>query len=278
MALRTKEQYIEGLRKMKRNCYFNGELTAYGLFTDRSGRVARRFVVALKGRWDGDDGVLWDDQASEAAKRGTRRTLIQVLESWLRLLHPLMPFITEEIWQTVAPLAGKTGDTIMLQPYPESDQKGIDSAANADIEWLKNVIVGVRNIRGEMNIPPGKQLTVLLANGDERDKSRLENNAPFLKKLAKQQGTKRKKVVTACTADELAQDDPETEHGIFTTYFLEGLKQAEDSDGNGYVTLYEVFRYLDRKVRERSAEIGQRQHPQWVGDPAYPFLMKRISP
>jgi valyl-tRNA synthetase len=129
--------------------------------------------------------VLWDDQASEAAKRGTRRTLIQVLESWLRLLHPLMPFITEEIWQTVAPLAGKTGDTIMLQPYPESDQKGIDSAANADIEWLKNVIVGVRNIRGEMNIPPGKQLTVLLANGDERDKSRLENNAPFLKKLAK---------------------------------------------------------------------------------------------
>ena len=129
--------------------------------------------------------VLWDDNASEDAKRGTRRTLIQVLESWLRLLHPLMPFITEEIWQTVAPLAGKSGATIMLQPYPLSDQKGIDSAANADIEWLKGVIVGVRNIRGEMNIPPGKELTVLLANGNERDKSRLQDNAPFLKKLAK---------------------------------------------------------------------------------------------
>jgi len=129
--------------------------------------------------------VLWDDNASDQAKRGTRRTLIRVLEAWLRLLHPLMPFITEEIWQTVGPLAGKSGPTIMLQPYPVADDKGVDSAANSDIEWLKGVIVGVRNIRGEMNIPPGKELTVLLGNGDERDKTRLEQNAPFLKKLAK---------------------------------------------------------------------------------------------
>jgi valyl-tRNA synthetase len=129
--------------------------------------------------------VLWDDGACAAAKRGTRRTLIRVLESWLRLLHPLMPFITEEIWQTVAPLAGVTGPTIMLQPYPVADQKGVDSAANADIEWLKGVIVGVRNIRGEMNIPPGKALTILLRNGSELDKSRLEQNTAFLRKLAK---------------------------------------------------------------------------------------------
>jgi len=129
--------------------------------------------------------VLWDDNASDQAKRGTRRTLIRVLEAWLRLLHPLMPFITEEIWQTVGPLAGKSGPTIMLQPYPVADDKGVDSAANSDIEWLKGVIVGVRNIRGEMNIPPGKELTVLLGDGDERDKTRLEQNAPFLKKLAK---------------------------------------------------------------------------------------------
>ena len=129
--------------------------------------------------------VLWDDNASPAAKRGTRKTLIQVLETWLRLLHPLMPFITEEIWQTVAPLAGKSGPTIMLQPYPVADDKAVDSAANADIEWLKGVIIGVRNIRGEMNIPPGKELSVILANGGERDQERLEKNAPFLKKLAK---------------------------------------------------------------------------------------------
>jgi valyl-tRNA synthetase len=129
--------------------------------------------------------VLWDDNSSDAEKRGTRHTLITVLERCLRLLHPLMPFITEEIWQTVAPLAGKSGPTIMLQPYPVGGDKGVDNAANADIEWLKGVIVGVRNIRGEMNIPPGKELTVKLRNGGERDKTRLEQNAQFLKKLAK---------------------------------------------------------------------------------------------
>ncbi|RLQ21596.1 valine--tRNA ligase [Seongchinamella sediminis] len=129
--------------------------------------------------------VLWDDKANAEAKRGTRRTLIRVLETWLRLLHPMMPFITEEIWQTVAPLAGRTGPTIMLQPYPVADPDAMDSAANADIEWLKGVIVGVRNIRGEMNIPPGKALTVLMKNGSGEDQRRLVENAPFLKKLAK---------------------------------------------------------------------------------------------
>ena len=129
--------------------------------------------------------VLWDDNASEAAKRGTRQTLITVLEQTLRLLHPLMPFITEEIWQTVAPIAGKTGPTIMLQPYPEAGEKGVDSAVNADIEWLKGVILGVRNIRGEMNIPPGKALPILLRNGDQRDRQRLTDNAQYLRKLAK---------------------------------------------------------------------------------------------
>ncbi|MCB1674835.1 MAG: class I tRNA ligase family protein, partial [Halioglobus sp.] len=129
--------------------------------------------------------VLWDETTTAAAQRGTRRTLIRVMETWLRLLHPFMPFITEEIWQVAAPLAGKSGPTIMLQPYPRADHKAVDSAANADIEWLKAVIVGVRTIRGEMNIPPGKELPVLLRNGDERDRDRLQENAPFLKKLAR---------------------------------------------------------------------------------------------
>jgi len=129
--------------------------------------------------------VLWDDNASPAAKTGTRRTLIRVLETTLRMAHPFMPFITEEIWQRVAPLANKQGDTIMLQPYPQADDKKIDSAANADIEWLKGVIMGVRNIRGEMNIAPSLALTLLLRNGDDNDKKRLQQNEQFLKKLAK---------------------------------------------------------------------------------------------
>jgi valyl-tRNA synthetase len=129
--------------------------------------------------------VLWDEDASPRAKRGTRQTLLQVLEIWLRLLHPLMPFVTEEIWQTVGPLAGKSGPTIMLQPYPQADASDIDRDANDDIEWLKAVIVGIRNIRGEMNIPPGKALTVLLRNGGQGDRLRLTQNSQYLKKLAK---------------------------------------------------------------------------------------------
>ena len=132
--------------------------------------------------------VLWDDDAEPAVKTGTRRTLIRVLEAALRMAHPFLPFISEEIWQKVAPLAGREGATIMLQAYPECDDKKLDSSATADIEWLKGVIVGVRNIRGEMNIPPGKELSVLLRNGDDKDNKRLEENEQYLKKLAKLSG------------------------------------------------------------------------------------------
>ncbi len=129
--------------------------------------------------------ILWDEDASPEAKRGTRQTLLRVLESSLRLLHPMMPFITEEIWQTIAPLAGCTGPTLMLQAYPQGQPELINQTACADIEWLKSVIDGIRNIRGEMNIPPGKAIPVLLRNGDETDRKRLQQNSRYLKKLAK---------------------------------------------------------------------------------------------
>lgn len=129
--------------------------------------------------------VLWDENASPALQKGTRRTLIRVLETTLRMAHPLMPFITEEIWQQVKTLAGAEGDTIMLQPYPEADASMVDEQATNDIEWLKNVIIGIRNIRGEMNISPGKMLPVYFNNGSPQDKQRLENNQQFLSKLAK---------------------------------------------------------------------------------------------
>ncbi len=129
--------------------------------------------------------TLWDDNASVELKTGTRRTLIRVLEAALRLAHPMMPFITEEIWQKVAPLAVRNGPTIMLQDYPVADDKKIDTSATADIEWLKAVIDGIRNIRGEMSIPPGKEISVLLRNGDNKDKNRLDDNAQYLTKLAK---------------------------------------------------------------------------------------------
>lgn len=129
--------------------------------------------------------VLWDENAPAERLRGTRRTLVRVLEAALRLAHPFMPFITEEIWQSIKGLAGKSGDTIMLQPYPIADEVKIDTQAEADIEWLKAFINGIRNIRAEMNINPGKPLDVLLNHYNAEDERRLYDNEAFLKKLAK---------------------------------------------------------------------------------------------
>lgn len=133
--------------------------------------------------------VLWDDNASAEIKRGTRRTLIRVLEATLRMAHPFMPFITEEIWQQVAPIAGVEftagNDTIMLQAYPLAANEKIDTAAIADVEWLKNVILAIRNIRGEMNVPPSKALSLLLKNGSDEDLRRLDSTRQSLSKLAK---------------------------------------------------------------------------------------------
>ncbi|HKK57195.1 valine--tRNA ligase [Marinobacter sp.] len=129
--------------------------------------------------------TLSDENASAEARRGTRQTLVRVLEAVLRLAHPIMPFITEEIWQRIAPLAGKQGDSIMLQPYPQPDSGKQDAEATADIEWLKGVIVAIRNTRGEMNISPAKQIPVLLRGKNPEDKRRMEDNRQFLMSLAK---------------------------------------------------------------------------------------------
>jgi valyl-tRNA synthetase len=133
--------------------------------------------------------LLTDENASEAQKIGTRRTLVRVLETTLRLAHPIMPYITEEIWQTVAPYAGikDQGDkhSIMLQAYPLADASKVDQSALDDIEWVKAVIVAVRNIRGEMNISPAKALPVFFNHGSEQDKTRLANGQPLIQTLAK---------------------------------------------------------------------------------------------
>jgi valyl-tRNA synthetase len=133
--------------------------------------------------------VLWDENADPELQLGTRRTLVRVLESILRLSHPIMPFITEEIWHSIAPLAGielnSQGDSIMLQAYPIPDQSLVDQAALDDIEWVKQVIVGVRNVRGEMNISPATSLAIYFTRGGANDKRRLEENRQYLCKLAK---------------------------------------------------------------------------------------------
>ncbi|HET8807722.1 MAG TPA: valine--tRNA ligase, partial [Methylophaga sp.] len=128
--------------------------------------------------------VLNSESATDAAKRGTRRTLVRVLEATLRMAHPFMPFITEEIWQTIAPLAGKSGDTIINQPYPLADETKIDAKAVADMEWVMQFITGIRSIRSQMNIAPKKSVPVLLKDAAELDQQRLRQNRDFISKLA----------------------------------------------------------------------------------------------
>jgi len=101
------------------------------------------------------------------------------------MLHPLMPFITEEIWQKAAPALGITGETIMLQPYPAQDQSVVDPDIDREMDWVKNVIIGIRNIRGELNISPAKSIPLLLAKGNSDDQQLLEKYRQFLVKLAK---------------------------------------------------------------------------------------------
>jgi valyl-tRNA synthetase len=129
--------------------------------------------------------VLADESASDAAKRGTRQTLVQTLETLLRLAHPIMPFVTEEIWQKVKPLSGAEGDTIMLAPFPTADPALDDPNAEAEMGWVMQFIMGVRRIKGEMNIPPGKPLPVLLQNVSDQDRSWLEASRKHLDFLAR---------------------------------------------------------------------------------------------
>ena len=129
--------------------------------------------------------VLQSETSSEAAQRGTRRTLVEILEGLLRLLHPIMPFVTEEIWQQVASRAGIEAPTIMLQPYPQPAAGETDDKAVADIEWLKKFILGVRQIRGEMDIPPGKPLPVILENASEADVRRANEHGSLLHRVGR---------------------------------------------------------------------------------------------
>ncbi len=132
------------------------------------------------------------EQGSEAQQRGTRHTLVNVLEGLLRLMHPTMPFITETIWQRVQPLSdfSKTENSIMVQAFPQFDESNCDQQAIDDLEWVKQFIVAIRNIRGEMDISPSKSLSVLLKNVNKNDLRRLTENEQFLSSLAKLESIK----------------------------------------------------------------------------------------
>ncbi len=129
--------------------------------------------------------LLWDESAGAAVHRGTRRSLLRVLETLLRAAHPIIPFITEALWRRVAPLTGVAGETVMIAPYPEAGELADDPFAEAAIEWLKAIVLALRTIRGEMGIKPGQSIPLLLQGGGSADRERLAATENLLKRMAK---------------------------------------------------------------------------------------------
>lgn len=129
--------------------------------------------------------VLNDENVSEERKAEVRRVLLAVMEASLRLAHPLMPYLTEEIWQTLAPKLGISGETIMLAQYPVADEAKINEQAEADMQWLQGLIGAVRNIRGEMGLGNARLLPVLLQNTTDSEKAQIARIEPLFKALAK---------------------------------------------------------------------------------------------
>ncbi|TCM69774.1 valyl-tRNA synthetase [Acinetobacter calcoaceticus] len=129
--------------------------------------------------------VLNDPEIAEERKAEVRRVLLAVMESALRLAHPMMPYLTEEIWQTLAPMLGMSGDTIMTAAYPVPSAEQINEQAEADMQWLQGLIGAVRNIRGEMGLGNARLLPVLLQNVTDAERTQISRIEPLFKALAK---------------------------------------------------------------------------------------------
>src|SRR5262245_13069128 len=129
--------------------------------------------------------TLQSEQSSEAQKRGTRQTLVMVLEAYLRLLHPLMPFISEEVWQPVAPLAGRRGETVMLQSYPLSTEFPRDEAAERAIAPIKAAVLGARQIRGQLDVPQSREIAVFFQSADQADAASLSASSAVIQSVGR---------------------------------------------------------------------------------------------
>jgi len=148
--------------------------------------------------------ILNSDNSTEEQKRGTRHTLVNILESMMRLLHPMIPFVTEEIWQLLKPMISTSFESIMLASFPIFDESALDKKVDSDIAWIQSLITGVRNIKGELNISPSKPVKVLLKNTNQEDARCLNEYREFVSSLAKLETieilAKGQKVPTSSTA------------------------------------------------------------------------------
>ena len=183
--------------------------------------------------------VLSGPDVPAAVHAATRRTLVEVFETLLRFLHPVMPFVTEDLWRRVAPVAGIEGETVMLQPWPEPGEA--DPEAEAEVEWIKTFVLAVRHVRGEMDIASGRRIAVRLQGGDALDAERVEAHRELLMSLAR--------------LDRLDRLDPDAPAPPGAAAFAGALKILLPFEGT--VDLAAERARLEREIEKRVRDLGQ---------------------
>ena len=196
--------------------------------------------------------ILNSDDATQAQKLGTQQTLARILESVLRLAHPFLPFLTEELWQKVPLTVRLSGDTIMLQPFPVADEKLISNAASKDVDWLKTVVTGVRNIRGEMDISPARQVPILFSNGSTEDQERLDKFTRELTFLVR--------------PESLTWLSDNTEKPMSATALVGEMELLVPMAGliDKEAELARLDKEIDRKQKDRAKTEGKINNPSFV--------------
>ena len=196
--------------------------------------------------------ILNSEDSSAESLLGTRRTLLTTLETVLRLSHPFLPFMTEEIWQQIPAGVRDSGATIMLQPFPEQDTSLIDVEVEAEVAWIKSVVTATRNIRGEMDISFAKQIPVLFQNGNAVDKSRLGHNESLLQFLIKPES------LTWLEAD--AQAPVSATSLVGDMQVLVPMSGLIDKDAE----IQRLDKEIDRKEKDKQRAEGKINNPGFV--------------
>ncbi|MFT4797105.1 MAG: valyl-tRNA synthetase [Candidatus Azotimanducaceae bacterium] len=196
--------------------------------------------------------VLYNEAATPEELRATRFTLLSVLEATLRLAHPFLPFMTEEIWQQLPEAIRGNGETIMLQSFPETNESLINEPATADVAWLKAIVTATRNIRGEMDISFAKPIPILFKNGNDTDKARLTQYESLLNFLIKPE---------SLTWLESGAETPiSATHLVGDMQVLVPMSGLIDKDAE----VDRLTREIDRKEKERTRAEGKINNPNFV--------------
>ncbi len=196
--------------------------------------------------------VIYSEEATPAQKRGAQATLLEVLENTLRMAHPFLPFMTEEIWQQVPISIRGDFPTIMLRPYPEENVSKKNDEAIEDVAWLKQVVTGSRNIRGEMDISFSKEIPVMFYNGSETDKARLDRHRSLKTFLNKPE---------SLTWLEPGEDVPVAAvHLVGDMQVLVPMSGLIDKDAE----LARLDKEIDRKAKDRERTHNKLGNPKFV--------------